>query len=536
MAETAPFIKERLSIQELERRYKSGDKRPLENVLRAFKYMQEMDPANKQSYFTLAGYHGVSGDGFPQGFCSHQNVLFPIWHRAYLLAFEQSMQDRLKEHGHEGWETVGLPFLDSCGDDIKQNGLPKILTDNTVTLDGQTVKNPLQSYVLQARITDNDGVGYNYTHPKGYETVRYPFSCIRSPPEDATKAEAHNKEMMSLNHTEMLNQNLRTWLSGGSKQQSMTIIDKYKMCLQAPTYTALSNLTSASSATRRGQHSVVSLESPHNDLHVAIGGFTAPSAFARRGSATGANGDMGSTNVAAFDPIFWLHHCFVDYALWRWQLLHSATDEFTIDVNDPGATGVGGDLSMKSPLEPFEKPGGGFYTPTDLVNIIPLGYTYGGGSLDKEQLPAEAPVKDRVRLSVAFSRAQFQGSVVVHVTAVLPKKEVAIGYETILSRFNMAKCENCMLHVDCRVPFSPTGILSAEELKVAKYRVDFQYHKLASTLKDRNAIKFEVKLNGELYEPLPQREIKSTLEDTKVEGIAAAPVKGGARMRCCSLQ
>lgn len=529
MAETAPFLKERLSIQDLVRRYESGEKRPLENVLRAFKYMQEMDPKDKQSYFTLAGYHGVSGDGFPQGFCTHANVLFPVWHRAYLLAFEHSMQEQLKKHNHEGWETLGLPFLDSCGDDIQQNGLPKILTDETVTLDGKTVKNPLKSYVLQARISDNDGVGYNYTHPQGYETVRYPFSCIRSPPAEAAQADAHNKVMLGLDHTEMLNRTLRHWLTGDSRQ-NFTIVEKYKSCLQASTYTGLSNTTSASNLTRRGQWTV-SLESPHNDFHVAVGGFTAASEFWDNDPTTGANGDMGSTDVAAFDPIFWLHHCFVDYVLWKWQLLHSATTEITIDVNDPGAIGPGdADLSMTSPLEPFEKPDGGFYTPTDLVDIVPLGYTYGEGSLDKVELPAAAPVEGQVLLTVSFSRAQFQGSVVVHVTAVLPTKEALIGHETVLSRFNMAKCENCMLHIDSRVNFSPIGILSAEELEVAKYRVDFQYNKLAATLTNQNDIKFDVKLNNEPYKPLPQRHIKAA-------EVPEAPAEGPqkAQTHCCSI-
>ncbi len=49
------------------------------------------------------------------------------------------------------------------------------------------------------------------------------------------------------------------------------------------------------------------VEQLHNQVHGAIGG------------------SMGSINTAAYDPIFWVHHCFVD-RLWRlWQLRHSGS-------------------------------------------------------------------------------------------------------------------------------------------------------------------------------------------------------------------
>lgn len=526
MAHSLPFLRERFSIQELQRRYEAGNKRPLENVLWAFKYMQELDFNDKQSYFYLAGFHGLSANGFPQGFCHHNNVLFPIWHRAYLLAFELSMQEQLRKHNHEDWESVGLPFLDSCSEDFQKFGLPSILTADTVELGGKTVKNPLKSYVLPTEIIDNDGVGYNYSHSKGHETVRYPFSSITAPPEEAAKADAHNARMKTQDYLALLNQNVRRWVKGDPDARNRGVSEKFRACLQAPDYTTLSNRTSASEASRKG-HFVISLESPHNDLHVAIGGFTAPDHFMEDGIASGTNGDMGSTNVASFDPIFWLHHCFVDYTLWKWQVLHSATLEFDIDVDDPGAIGERGeDLNMKSPLRPFQKPDGqGLYTPADLIDIITLGYAYGDGSLDKEKLQPGIREKEHGILSIGFSRAQFEGSVVVYGTAVLPTKEVVLGHETILSRFNMSKCENCMVHIDCRVNFHVSRLLSAEEMSVAKYRVDFQYHKLAPGLADYTAIQYETKLDREPFTPVPPMAPKFIFDTPHVDKyIQSLPV------------
>ena len=61
-------------------------------------------------------------------------------------------------------------------------------------LDGETVPNPLRSFVLPKDITDNiNGDAPNYTKPKGYETVRYPLSGLVGTPEDVAATKAHNE-------------------------------------------------------------------------------------------------------------------------------------------------------------------------------------------------------------------------------------------------------------------------------------------------------------------------------------------------------
>ena len=54
------------------------------------------------------------------------------------------------------------------------------------------------------------------------------------------------------------------------------------------------------------------LETPHNSLHDIIGGI---------------NGNMSSIDIAAFDPIFWLHHCNMDRYYYSWY--NNITDNFT---------------------------------------------------------------------------------------------------------------------------------------------------------------------------------------------------------------
>ena len=52
-------------------------------------------------------------------------------------------------------------------------------------------------------------------------------------------------------------------------------------------------------------------------MHLAVGGFDIPAYDAS--PITGANGDMGENDTAGLDPIFFFHHCFIDYMFWTWQ-------------------------------------------------------------------------------------------------------------------------------------------------------------------------------------------------------------------------
>lgn len=54
------------------------------------------------------------------------------------------------------------------------------------------------------------------------------------------------------------------------------------------------------------------LETPHNSVHNIIGGN---------------NGNMSSINIAAFDPLFWLHHCNMDRYYYSWY--SNITNQFT---------------------------------------------------------------------------------------------------------------------------------------------------------------------------------------------------------------
>jgi tyrosinase len=358
--------RERRNIRELEKAYQAGDKKPLSDLLRAWKGIQELDAKELNSFFVIAGYHGEpfrgAGWGAPQwwgGYCNHGNVLFPTWHRAYLWRLENALRSI------KGCEHVALPYWDETDQDTAENGLPAVFTSRTIKLDtDETIKNPLYSYKFQEPVWDNlsfppiisddgnlkiENANPNYYKYPGYETVRYPFSGLTS---ESQKKQAeiddYNASINKLSPediTKALNENIQYWLvdpQHGTRQ-------KYVQCLKAPNYTVFSNTTSAmewnernlnvrswgqsSVPTKTSPEAIVPLESPHNDMHLAVGGFNYPglgndntndAKFAL------ANGDMGENETASFDPIFFFHHCFVDKVFWDWQKAKNATKHFDI--------------------------------------------------------------------------------------------------------------------------------------------------------------------------------------------------------------
>jgi len=66
-------------------------------------------------YFKLAALHGWPGKGTERNFsyCEHRQETFPGWHRAYLTAFEEALQDADRANGNDG--AIGLPYWDVVG-------------------------------------------------------------------------------------------------------------------------------------------------------------------------------------------------------------------------------------------------------------------------------------------------------------------------------------------------------------------------------------------------------------------------------------
>ncbi|HKI07118.1 MAG TPA: tyrosinase family protein [Nitrososphaeraceae archaeon] len=89
------------------------------------------------------------------------------------------------------------------------------------------------------------------------------------------------------------------------------------------------------------------IEAIHDRIHGWTGGI--------RGTLSG---DMASVPFAAWDPLFWSHHCMIDRLWWLWQLRH-------------GINNMPSEL-LDEELSPFP------FTVRRVLNVHELGYDYAG--------------------------------------------------------------------------------------------------------------------------------------------------------------
>ena len=142
-----------------------------------------MSQSDRMSYYQIAGIHGVprqNWDGVGQcsscrgtdGYCTHDSVLFPSWHRAYLALFEQSFMAVVSQLANEypdnrrafmtgAASTMRFPYWDWAARATSGSSFPSAISSPTATvtdIDGATkqVNNPLFSYQFPAIAGEGD--------------------------------------------------------------------------------------------------------------------------------------------------------------------------------------------------------------------------------------------------------------------------------------------------------------------------------------------------------------------------------------------
>lgn len=492
----------RQSIQVLLDEHDKGNTAPLENLIIAFRKIQALPPDNPDSFESIAGYHGEPFTEKPPspindywgGYCQHNTILFPTWHRAVVLRLEKALQNQGPD------PNLALPFWDECANvnDADPNHpqapttpIPTIFTSPKLDFDVEgSNANPFYSYTLQQSLTDDEDGQEDppdpdrYTKQAGYVTVRYPMSGLVGNKQHREGTLAHNMAMQKQYPTPedqagVLNANVKAWLegtvqidtSGGQTNvpDTYSIYTRYLRSLTAPSYPLFSNKATKNAwlstlGPNVPPETFVSLEEPHNAIHLSLGGFFQRAAY-NADPIRGANGDIGENNTAAFDPIFFFHHCFVDYVFWQWQVRNSQTSAIkpfheTMQEND-GFTSLGQpDLPVRTALDfnthlaPIQKPNStDYYTSNDVIDIEnQLGYTYGPGSFTAKKHkfldePSE-PISKLLHVH-GINRRAVPGSFVIR-TYVDDKdgKTVEIGRTEILSRYNLERCANCQNHLE----------------------------------------------------------------------------------------
>lgn len=263
----------------------------------AMQQWQGADNSETTSYYQVSGVHGVprvSWDGVEpcqgcdqaDGYCTHDSVLFPAWHRAYVALFEQelvataqSIADSFPESSRATYQTAAanlrMPYWDWAAKACSGSVLPTSISGQQITITGpngqQTLDNPLYSYTFE----DPSNLVYG-PFTSWDKTLRYPSSNDPS---------TTSQQQSAINALDNIQPSLQDQV--------------YQLMSTCDNYLSFSNdLGSSASASCAS-----SLEAIHNTVHGTLGGPVIDGVSA---------GHMTYLPLAGFDPVFWLHHANVD--------------------------------------------------------------------------------------------------------------------------------------------------------------------------------------------------------------------------------
>jgi tyrosinase len=518
-------IRERKSLIVLEKEYKNATEKPnteLIKLMKAWKAISNLPGSDPNSFHYIATHHGAPfrGAGYKDpyywgGYCHHGNILFPLWHRLYVLALENALRSV------KGYEDVTLPYWDETAEvDVsipERDYVPWSLTQKRIILfddgDAPDQPNPLYSYKFVQGVIDSTtdirpgSAPYSYTKKVGYQTVRFPLSGLMGTDEAERSSLIHN-DLYEGRENELLNMNINHWLNKPIGDTGRGIIHKHVLqCLCNPDYLTFSNNTSRSEWNATQGVGVVSLERPHNDMHLALGGFNLIQDVVQGlpKPVLGSNGDMAVNETASYDPIFYFHHAFIDYVFWVWQQRHNLTSRaaailYQQHLNKPeyryypgtnssdeqGATisiQPNTRLTLNTHLEPFlkktEQETPSYYEGLDCfdytaipapptVEATTISINYQGGSLEGYRgnpIPEPFRLRRSTRtLEVSgINRGLIHGSYIVSVFNLVQGKngnvqEELIDLESVLSRWQVQGCVNCQTHLTTNLSFDISDV------------------------------------------------------------------------------
>ncbi|KKY16976.1 putative tyrosinase precursor [Diplodia seriata] len=296
---------------------------------------------DRMSYFEVAGIHGLPNRPWDNvssktmfrreiGYCTHGSKLFPTWHRPYVSMMEQTIFDTMGKIAEqftdpkykEAARTFRLPYWDYFQPRMRENGridfgLPRVLKEENLMVirpgaKGSPVSmpNPLKSFTFPGTggLAEEDWSAKN----KG-EDVFFDDPSIYSRKHTERYALSKNRE-------KDLDAALENNMSDQLTYMNLILSDVYK------DYT-----------------------------HFATGRKTR---------------HMSEVEVAAFDPVFWLHHSNIDRIFAIWQEMN---DDFITKTDDPKESDDTSLYPFRLPTKQREKE---FWDSKSSKSPATFGYTY----------------------------------------------------------------------------------------------------------------------------------------------------------------
>ncbi|KJZ68055.1 hypothetical protein HIM_12555 [Hirsutella minnesotensis 3608] len=316
--------------------------------IQALSSMIGVGPSDPLSYFQIEGIHGYpalewnntgsrNNNGW-EGYCPHGEALFLAWHRPYLVLFEASLITQLLvDHARriaseyqgaaqtqylQAAEQLRAPYWDwAASSDVPPSTVPPTITVNTAQGSMQ-VNNPLSGYTFPQEAVRGD---FGQFSPN-------PSAAIDRCPSPDSYPSSANEGLRSNNLSDMV----------------------YNAFAYSQTFEQFSTTSGGG----------LSIEQAHNLVH----------------NSAACGQQFSTSEYAAFDPLFMMHHANVDRLWALWQA--SKPDEASLSRPYAGgsrfSTPEGTMISSNSPLPPFFGQGRVAYTPDTVTSTQQFGYTYEG--------------------------------------------------------------------------------------------------------------------------------------------------------------
>jgi tyrosinase len=398
--------------------------------------------ANWWSFYSLAGIHGAPREDWAEvekrtmggGYCHHGMSTFPTWHRPYIFQFEQAVynqmqiiadefEDEVKHKYLDALSRFRLPYWDLCmprhsdknlaPEKIQRAGgwrwgFPAILKAESVHVRRPKTPNklePIDNPLYQFKFPENaEYTGVKPTRPKiNWERTLIKWVMRRTPdnkivrkPDDTpifdpvdgktdvtirtpTKANKGNSDYAKLEtkiqqQTQVMATNIWHMLNPEELGED-PITEKPIPTMKINQLRSWDDFASHAIQDPRFKGlTVQSIESWHDSIHNLIG------------TGDGYNGQMADTSVAAFDPVFWLHHNNIDRLFAIYQALYP--DKYVTPgkhaEQNPPLNGDDPILYADDQLYPFKKNSDECYTSADIRDWKNTGFAVPG---DQELTP-----------------------------------------------------------------------------------------------------------------------------------------------------
>lgn len=333
----------------------------------AMEQWKTQPPNIDTGYYGVSSIHGVprqdwnkvsqcNGCDGSDGYCPHDSILFPAWHRAYVALFEQEFIKVVKniansypagsqrDRYNRAANVMRWPYWDwAAKPPAGRSALPKIISDYTVF--GVDAPNGRRD------ITPNPLFRFDFPGNTQQGNVYSPFTTwtrtYRYP--TANDQSATSNTQASIDAFENIRQSLQDQI--------------YQLFTTCKDYEHFSNDDAGSSSTQCKS----SLEAIHNTVHNTAGG--------PGGQVSG--GHMTYLPLGSFDPIFWLHHANVDRLFAMWQAINpNSYGGNQIAPHNTWTVRQGSNQGPDSPLQPFRRDYVSWWTTNSVRDWTVFGYSY----------------------------------------------------------------------------------------------------------------------------------------------------------------